>query len=350
MAPLGAIAVPCVIGSGEIPQLDEEPDPVRMRLMSAPVMVDLEKFAACWLETNLVWRLKGGAERAKDPSFAGRLRGAFGAKLLADASRRASRRDVDTSDSSCAFDILFRNHGRMEPGFNLPSPWVIEADACGGDLVIGLRLFGFACDHADAAGDAMTTALQTKSVGSNVVLDHERTLRRGLPDGIPDGPLGLRFCTPVLLSSTDVTAYPRSLLTTLVARIGGLARWHDLTLALDRARLASLADSLAFRWVEPRPVRWRRRSFRQRKVIPMSGTLGTLTISASADALAFASLMLRFGSRCHLGADVAYGCGRFIFCQEAVSFFRGTRFKPGLRPIGSPAASSGSRPAPFVPA
>jgi len=53
-----------VIGSREIPQVDEEVDPVRMRLMSAPVAVDLEEFAACWLETNLLWRFKGGAERA----------------------------------------------------------------------------------------------------------------------------------------------------------------------------------------------------------------------------------------------------------------------------------------------
>jgi hypothetical protein len=304
-----------VIGSGEIPQVHEEPDPVRTWLMSARVTVDLEEFAACWLETNLVWRLKGGAERAKDPTFAGRLRGAFGAKLLADASPKIPSRDVHAVDSSCAFDILFRNHGCMEPGFNLPSPWVIETDACGGDLVVGLRLFGFACDHANAAA-AMTAALQTKSVGLKVVLDHERTMYRGLPDSVPDGPLGLCFCTPVLLTSTDVTAQPRSLLTTLLARIGGLARWHDLTLALDRGRLGSLADRLVFRWVEPRPVCWRRRSFRQRKVIPMSGTLGTLSISGSADALTLASLLLRFGSRCHVGADVAYGCGRFKFAAR----------------------------------
>src|SRR5206468_2743632 len=125
--------------------------------------------------------------------------------------------------------------------------------------------------------DAMTMALEVKSVRPKLVLDRRLTTCEGLPDEVPDGPLSLCFSTPVLLTSADVTKQPRSLLTTLAARVSGLARWHDLTLALDRAQLVSMADHLLFSWFEPRLIRWRRRSFRQDKVIPMSGTLGTLT-------------------------------------------------------------------------
>jgi hypothetical protein len=45
----------------------------------------------------------------------------------------------------------------------------------------------------------------------------------------------------------------------------------------------------------------------------MSGTLGMLILSGSANALDFTHPFLRFGEHCHLGADVAYGCERFVF-------------------------------------
>jgi hypothetical protein len=297
--------------AADMRQIDEEAKTIRERLMSASKTADLQEFSTSWSEANLVWCLGGQAGGTGDLALPGRLRGAFGVALMANLSAEEREGVLCPRNPPCAFDVLFRKHGRMDVGFELPSPWIIEADACGSDLLVRLRLFGFACDYATAAADAMARALQTIWLRSDDFSAHQTMVCQSLPAESANGALALHFMTPVLLTSANVTKQPRSLVTSLAARIAGLARWHDLSLKLDRAALVATLGDLTFSWIRPRRVRWRRHSSRQNRVIPMSGILGTLTLSGPSDALSLARLLLRFGSRCHIGADVAFGCGRF---------------------------------------
>ncbi|WP_110030322.1 CRISPR system precrRNA processing endoribonuclease RAMP protein Cas6 [Hoeflea marina] len=292
--------------------------------MAPAAIVDLDGLAEAWFETDIIWTIAGSSAAIGDPGFPGRVRGAFGAELMDGASPEALAGQPCPWEPPCAFGVIFQKQGRMDPGLEFPGPWVIEVDAEGADLLVTLRLFGFATDYAGAAAEAMGKALTARldyagSSGQFFPRPHviARTIlaRPGLALSPPSAPV-LDFLSPVLLTSIDVIEHPRSLLTTAAARIAGLARWHDLELSLDRAALVDLSHRLDFFWLDAVGLRWKRRSRKQNREIRMAGTIGRLAIDGSEPDLHLAGRIFAFGQRCHIGADAAYGCGRFDFQRE----------------------------------
>ena len=69
------------------------------------------------------------------------------------------------------------------------------------------------------------------------------------------------------------------------------------------------AYGLGYEFTEIENVQWKRGSRRQDRSIPMSGVVGRLTISG--DVGNEISTLLALGETCHIGADVALGCGRY---------------------------------------
>ena len=196
----------------------------------------------------------------------------------------------------------------------------MEVDAHRGDLIVVLRLFGFASDFVGPACEAMTAALTTRlnvSGGKGYfyprakILDRSISSVEGLEVPYVGERLRLDFLSPVLLSKKKVIHASRSLITTTAARLSGLARWHDAELVIDRQVLVETSHRLTYDWFGPTKVNWMRKSDRQNRLIPMAGYVGGLEISGLRSDLAFASLLLTFGQRSHIGADAAYGCGRF---------------------------------------
>lgn len=305
-----------------LPHAREAPEPssVRARLEAPDTIVSIDELAERWHSCDIVWTIEGYGKAIGDPGLPGRIRGAFGEHLLLGASPEAARGDPCPWDPPCTFDILFRKQGRIEQGLDFPGPWIIELDAINGDLVVTFRLFGFAADYAPSAAEALTHALHEKvdyPGRTGIFYPKPKIVRRsihgdtGVEPVMARNGLILDFLTPVTLTGNAVKQNPRALVTTAAARLAGLARWHDLALEMDREELVAATRNLAFEWVEAIPVQWQRGSARQGKSFQMGGLVGRLVLVGDAQDLELASSIIAMGERTHIGADIAFGCGRY---------------------------------------
>lgn len=293
---------------------------VRARLDAPEETVDFARLADHWHDCEISWVVEGVGKAIGDPGLPGRIRGAFGEELLSRASPEAARGDPCPWDPPCAFEVLFRKQGRIAQGLDFPGPWIIGLDASNGDLRVTFRLFGFAADYAAAAAEALTYALRDKVDYAGrtgfffpkpIITD--RTIRAGSEIHLsrPRNGMILDFLTPVTLTGNTVKQSPRGLVTTAAARLAGMARWHDLALEHDRETLVQATRNLNFEWMEATMVRWQRGSSRQAKSFAMAGLVGRLVISGEPDDLQLPSIILALGERTHIGADSAFGCGRY---------------------------------------
>jgi hypothetical protein len=296
--------------------------PIGARLREELTQVDLKEFATRFLSVTFTWRLSGMAVIANDPGLIGRIRGSFGDLLLAGGSRDVAEGRPCPWNPPCAAEVLWRKQGRMTKGTDLPSPWLIAIDPRRGDLDVSLTLFGFACDYAAAAAEAMTIALTTRvnwAGSSGLFLPSPRVLGRRMEirEGLDLAPpqmtaVLLDFLTPATLTKGSPLDDPAPLFSTLPLRLAGLARWHGLDLALDGLpHVGTLFEQLELGWSDASDVAWTRGSKRQDREIPMRGIVGRLVLAGETAALRSLWPLLAFGRIAHVGADVAFGCGRF---------------------------------------
>jgi CRISPR-associated endoribonuclease Cas6 len=76
--------------------------------------------------------------------------------------------------------------------------------------------------------------------------------------------------------------------------------------------------SATWTWSETEIVRWDRGSRRQDRWIAMTGVRGWLHIAADGDVIARIYPLLRLGAATHVGADIAFGCGRYRIAKRAM--------------------------------
>lgn len=299
--------------------MDENHGAVGERLRAPQTRLDLDDFLRAIEFVDITFELEGMASLALDPALSGRIRGAFGEALLPGASPEAAAGRPCPFDPPCAFEVLFRRQGRMTAGTDFPSPWTIGVEPHREHLRVVLTLFGFATEWAPVALEAMTDALLNRlRLAGNLYLPRRVLRRRRLAAsaGLPAVPVPdvacLEFASPLVVTGKDVGTDPSPAFTTLGLRIEGLARWHEATLAgEDWGARAAAIRTLSFAWDDGEHVRWMRTSGRQRRAIPMSGTVGRLEVFGSPEAMAEAWPILRIGELIHVGADVAFGCGRY---------------------------------------
>jgi len=297
---------------------------VRARLEAPEETVDLALLAERWHDCEIKWTVEGLGKAIGDPGLPGRIRGAFGEALLASASPQATAGEPCAWDPPCGFEVLFRKQGRMEQGLDFPGPWVVELDTRSGNLLVTFRLFGFAADYEQSAAEALTYALRHKvdyAGRTGVYLPKPTVTHRMIRTGTEIELLGalngmiLDFRTPVTLTGNTVKQNPRGLITTAAARLAGLARWHDTALELDRETLVHATRQLDFEWIDAMPIQWQRGSSRQEKSFLMGGLVGRLVITGETADLELPSAILALGERTHIGADIAFGCGRYALTR-----------------------------------
>jgi len=300
----------------------DEPVGVIGAFLRAPeAVVDLATFAAAFRMRTIQIRIAGGGTLVSDPLLCGRLRGALGDLLAASASPEARAGVPCPWSPPCAFEALFRKQGRMRAGVDVPSPWVMAAEAEEGDLLLSLSLFGIACEWAPAVAETLAQAAASRLVwprGGGALLDRRLVAQDGLaiPDLGAEGAqliaIDLDFRTPAVSGRGGEAFDPAALFTGVRHRIDGLARWHGLSVAPSHwPEVTRAVRGLDVCWINPRPLSWRRGSRRQDRWVPMSGTAGRLRLKGHSEALAPLAIVLALGEKMHVGADVAFGCGRY---------------------------------------
>ncbi|MGH6847849.1 MAG: CRISPR system precrRNA processing endoribonuclease RAMP protein Cas6 [Methylocella sp.] len=281
--------------------------------------VDLQEFAEQLMVQSITFRLASLAPAAMDLALLGRIRGDLGEELLRAASPEAARGIPCPWQPPCAFEALFRKHGRMTPGTEFASPWVFSLAPHRDDLLVRMGLFGIACEWASAAAEALTVVLMER-VDWQAAADgfvpapciesrHVETMALG---AVPAGErLALDFLSPLVMSGRDGAADPRPAFTSFGLRLEGIARWYGLSLAgVDWRATAAALNALTWDWEEVTQVAWRRGSQRQDKWIPMPGVMGRLIVSGEIEPRL--ATLIRLGSLVHVGADIAFGCGRYM--------------------------------------
>jgi hypothetical protein len=344
-------------------------------LKSATEPCSLEGFARALFRQRLTVRLKNCARLAGDPSLPGRLRGAFGRELAETASPQALAGEPCAWSPPCAFDVLFRSQGRVNRHTDVPKPWLIAVDPAGADLEVSLTLFGLASEWMPAAAELFTRALRnrvnwhrlTEATGISTAdfpgggssrfraeftaPDPGRIEGRTLVtvegvdrdlEAAPDIAMLLDFLSPAAVTGHNLADRPAALFHEAGSRLEGIARWHGLSLAeeTDWRFLKKTGQSLDIYWQDPLPLSWTRRSRRQDREIRMSGVAGQLVIqdiappdgrrpasraaapgaAGGGDGEVMALIgptlqdlwpVLVLGEAVHLGADTAFGCGRY---------------------------------------
>jgi CRISPR-associated endoribonuclease Cas6 len=301
---------------------ENPPGEVGARLNAPSAIVDAPGLAAIWRRGIVTFRLRGLAPLIVDVGLAGRIRGALGTRLALSASAPALSYRPCPWNPPCAFEALWRKQGCLNSGFEHASPWVLDLDVVRGDLEVTLTLFGFANDWLAAAVEAIAAALahdvdwrgrtglfvpRIEVVGRRVV----ETL--GIAPPPPATNFVLEFISPLVLTGVDPRERPAILLTGLGQRLEALARWHDVTLgpAFERRALSVRVCDLDYRFRNCDTVSWTRGSRRQDRAIPMRGLIGIMEIGGVSISDAELGLLLALGATCHIGADVAFGCGRY---------------------------------------
>lgn len=203
---------------------------------------------------------------------------------------------------------------------------MIGVDPHRGDLDVTLTLFGFANEWLPAALEAMTAALvhdvdwagQTRLFVPRIeILGRHVDEIDGVALPPPCDAWRLVFLSPLALTGVDPRERPASLITGLGQRLEALARWHDATLdgAFDRVWLAPIAKALEFSFQESEIVSWTRGSRKQDRAIPMRGLTGAMAIAGAEAQDVTIRALLALGETCHMGADAAFGCGRYALVE-----------------------------------
>lgn len=282
-------------------------------LLKAEVLGDADELAANWHDQTVSYRLQGAG--ALDVlSLGGHLRRSFLGALGRGASTEALNNLPCSWDPPCALDIYMREQFRGAKGDGLPKPYVLFCDADGADLIVSLRVFGYANDWFYVAAEALVTGMREilpwrRLFGSEVPIICERRIEQMNGVELPRNQerMALNFLTPVDASGKS-DAIERSLLSRLLRRVDGLARWQGYALDPDYARsLTQILSELDYSrsTLSPGVYKSPNRKAENRHHKTMLGEL--IAIGDVSAISAFVAL----GERCHVGRAAVEGLGRF---------------------------------------
>ena len=309
----------------ELIEIQKKPSGQEVRdRLSHPVQTgNIQQLAECWEVTDISILVNKKINISELSTLPARIRGGWGEKLTCFASNSARENGLCNWNSASALSILFSENGTMDKGLQIPRPYVVEIFPFveTEQILINLRLFGFAGIWAGEASAAMRYLLQD-GLEWSAGKDREKAeiidmsiIRHGaetLPDKEQKRIMNsafLKFITPLSLRRQGaVTADVTALLLSLVNRIKGLARWHDIDLVIDRRLLKGLARNLHYDSRDMRGEGWFRFSNRQKRKIPMEGLSGTLIIEG--DLFPFIPY-LWLGQDSFVGSHTASGMGRY---------------------------------------
>jgi len=270
-------------------------------------------------------------ERASVPAYHGSmLRGAFGHALRRTVCVMGPAQPCATCSlrPACVYPRLFETFLDGSPPPFLrgltrgPCPYVFEplgtegTLAPGDSLAFDLLLIGQAVDLQGYAALALERMARggLRAGRGRFRLERVETIGPSLPplDGLPPGPLTLRFVTPLRLKVRDhLVAQPgfRDLVFAMLRRTLELAQLHvpgarvewELRPWLERAEAVRVARA-DLRWHD-----WERYSHRQQSRMKLGGVMGTLVLEG--DLAPFAPL-LRAAEVVHVGKGATFGLGK----------------------------------------
>jgi hypothetical protein len=286
----------------------------------ADVAVPLEELALHWRVSEAIVRCRRPQGFDDGWTLTGRVRGAFGYALIAGAEARPrSLRSLPV-----AYRLLFSlpppAPASTGPFYVPPTrPFVLFATGAGAELMVTLRLYGYAAAWLLESRAALVAALRggvSVAPGARARARLEvtgvETRQLPRPEVTPDpNEAMVVFDSPACFARGAAQAVGiETLLGSLFGRLAGLAAWHGIALDADHEALAEATERVRLDASRLRPAAWDRIAVAQGgRRIPMVGVLGSLWLSGPLGPLAPA---LALAPTAHLGSHTAFGMGR---CQ-----------------------------------
>lgn len=219
------------------------PSPLLQFLAHPSACPDADALAGAWTDMDVVLHLRG-AGRAP-VGIGAHLRRSFLGALGPGASPEARDTLPCPWDPPCALDVFCREQMRGPAGDGLPKPYVLRSEPDGADLRVTLRLFGIAGDWSFAAAEALTMGLRDILPWGRLSLSRPEIANRSVTTGqiVPEpAPRAVRLhlVSPMDISGRDPAREPWTILSRMIRRVDGVARWSGVGLDSDTSRAVSL--------------------------------------------------------------------------------------------------------------
>lgn len=291
-------------------------------LLQADPVRDAAALAGLWHDQTVIYRLENG-RKLQRPDLGAHLRRSFLGALAAGASPGARNNLPCPWDPPCGLDIFLREQLRGSRGDGLPKPYVIFSETCGNDLLVSLRVFGMANDWFMLAAEAMLAGMRDllpwqRIYGCDLPVIGDRQFQQvsGLELPSVGDIVRLKFISAVDAGGGKAgRRIEPSLLSRLLRRIDGLARWQGVGFTPDYGReMAAMIADLDYSQSALRPGTHISPS-RHRKTRPHKTMQGMLVVIGDLTALL---PVLAIGERCHMGRAAVEGMGRYrMICATA---------------------------------
>jgi len=282
--------------------------------------VDGAGLARAWFHQDVEVMVGGAGPVVDHPALLTRIRGAWGRRLMASASPESVSGRACPWSPPCALDVFFREQVRGPLGAS-PKPYVLHADRYGDDLLVRLRVIGFATEWIIGASEALMAVLsnlQAERVDwhdfgclpkNRKIAGLGRRIVTGGIEAVVPAPSSCRleFHTPVDDESGNGIERPQGVLYRLTRRAAAFAAWHDLDLRCDWTTIDRSSRALDLDWRATRPASSERKS-RHGERYTRPGLLGDLLMEGD---LAETWPFLSIGELCGCGRGATSGMGRY---------------------------------------
>lgn len=202
-----------------------------------------------WQDEQISITLVGMAGFSNSPTLLNKVRGALGEVLLQSASAATRQRRPCTWSPTCAAEVFFGQKPRLSIGkfeSHIPKPFVLSAQTQGANLLIGMKVFGFARWWVGEVAAALVVALRDYVRWKNLAKDNNifvpaspDILRWKIVSGkpvvlkqVPDE-IRVEFMTPLDAERGSPESRPQLLFERLARRQIMLARWQGIKLETD---------------------------------------------------------------------------------------------------------------------
>jgi len=208
-------------------------------LTEPQLQLAVEDMAEHWYIRDYKVRVKDYGVLWDKPSMLTRLRGAIGNATMSGASTQSLANNSCPWNPPCLNDLFYGpkpNSGIR--GQNYPNPYILMSDRIGQDLILTLRVFGFANEWLPVIRSNFLAAVRQNIpwsiIGKDAFLPKETEISYSnevisvqVPKVIPSTVL-LRFTTPFDCKNYDPLNKPLSLCRSIRERFQMMARWHSV--------------------------------------------------------------------------------------------------------------------------
>ncbi len=286
---------------------------------------DLESLASAINIQDLCFECEGDGQLAQHPALPAAVRQVIGSELMTTASREALAGLPCPWGPACGLHVFFNGQTR-EKKLRMAPPWLLRTESTGANSMrITLRLFGlgqlWSSNLSEAAHRALERGINLAGVEAacqGVLIRSVERLWTNLETPPPSANHALvHFLTPFRWDEpsegpvNDQTVGHR-FLTDLITRAEDVARWHGLSLELDRATLEDVIAACEMNEDALDVSEWNRAISQSGMArIPMRGHTGLLQVRLGSKPSADLLRLLQIGALLHCGQDLAFGLGRY---------------------------------------